>query len=141
MDASAALSALMGGIVIGLGAALLLFLDGRLAAVSGIVSGAFLPMRGEWGWRAAFVVGLLAAGATFAALRPSVFPPASGPLPLLGLAGLIVGFGSRLGGGCTSGHGICGLSRFSRRSLIGTITFMLTGALTMALASLLGGAR
>jgi uncharacterized membrane protein YedE/YeeE len=139
MNLANLITALAGGIIIGLGAALLLLFNGRLAGVSGIVGGLLHPVRGEWGWRAMFVLGLLGGGVLFAAFRPSAFAEPRGPLPLLALAGLVVGFGSRLGGGCTSGHGICGLSRLSKRSAIGTITFMTTGMGTVALMQFLGG--
>ena len=85
------------------------------------------------------MLGLLGGGSLFAVLRPAAIAPAHAGLPLLVLAGLIVGFGSRLGGGCTSGHGVCGLSRLSKRSLVGTVTFMLTGIATVAVVHLVGG--
>lgn len=139
IEASAIGVALLGGALLGLGAALLLLSNGRLAGISGIVGGLLRPAPGEWGWRAMFVLGLLGGGGLFAALRPAAFAPAARPLPLVALAGLIVGFGSRLGGGCTSGHGVCGVSRLSKRSLFGTLTFMLTGIATVALVRLVGG--
>ena len=139
MEASTAAVALLGGALIGLAAASLLLSNGRLAGISGIVGGLLRPAPGEWGWRAAFVLGLLGGGGLFAAFRPAAFATAARPLPLLALAGLIVGFGSRLGGGCTSGHGVCGLSRLSKRSLVGTLTFMFTGIATVALVHLVGG--
>jgi uncharacterized membrane protein YedE/YeeE len=141
MDGSSIAIALLGGALLGLGGALLLLSNGRLAGISGIVGGLFQPARGEWGWRAMFVLGLVGGGAVFAALQPAAFMPARGPLPLLVVAGIVVGFGSRLGGGCTSGHGVCGLSRLSKRSIVGTVTFMLTGIATVALVYLAGGDR
>jgi len=122
---------LAGGVLIGLAATALLWLNGRIAGVSGITAGAMFPQRGETAWRYAFLIGLVAAG-TFAlhwlpASAPSRvgFPPA-----LLIVAGLLVGFGTRLGGGCTSGHGVCGLGRLSLRSLVAVGVFMLTAILT-----------
>lgn len=132
------LSALAGGALIGLSASLLLLFNGRVAGISGIAGGLLSSSRAEWGWRASFVGGLVAGGLLLSLVAPQVFGvstrPAQGTLLLLG-SGLLVGLGTRLGSGCTSGHGICGLSRGSRRSLAATLTFMATGILT---ASLLG---
>jgi hypothetical protein len=131
-------NALLGGALVGLAASLLLALNGKVAGVSGIVSGLVRPESGEWGWRAAFVLGLLGGGTLFAVFRPEVLAPARGAPWLMGAAGLLVGFGTRLGGGCTSGHGVCGLSRLSGRALVGTVTFMITGMATVAVAHQLG---
>ena len=128
-------ASLAGGVLIGLAAALMVVLLGRVTGISGIV-GALLQ-RGSWqqaavwGWRLAFVLGLVAAPLLwqlFAPLPPMELP--SSPL-LIVLAGLLVGFGTRLGSGCTSGHGVCGLSRLSLRSLVATLVFMATGALAV----------
>jgi len=128
-------SALAGGLLIGLSAALLILVEGRIAGISGIVGG--LLRRGEAGdyaWRVAFVLGLIAAPLLFRILADL---PASrietGPATLV-VAGLLVGFGSRLGSGCTSGHGICGLSRLSPRSLVATLVFIGSGLLTVFVA-------
>lgn len=128
-------ASLAGGLLIGLAAALLIVLLGRIAGISGIV-GALLQRGtwagfGGWGWRAAFVLGLVAAPLVwqlFAPLPPMEMP--SDPLTLIA-AGLLVGFGTRLGSGCTSGHGVCGLSRLSLRSLAATLTFIATGVATV----------
>ncbi|MEE4209331.1 MAG: YeeE/YedE family protein [Parvularcula sp.] len=127
------LSALLGGGMIGLAAVLLMLRHGRIAGISGIVSGALLPPDGERGWRASFVLGLLAPGillSLLGAAPEAVFT--AGPL-LLVLAGLLVGFGTRLGSGCTSGHGVCGLARLSRRSLVAVLVFMAAGFVTVTL--------
>ena len=126
------LTALCGGLLIGLAASVLLLFNGRIAGISGIVGG--LLQRGKAGdlvWRVAFVLGLLLAPALyrlFAAL-PETRIDAS--WQMLIVAGVLVGFGSRLGSGCTSGHGVCGLSRLSPRSLLATATFMGTGFATV----------
>ncbi|HEY3665949.1 MAG TPA: YeeE/YedE family protein [Polyangiaceae bacterium] len=122
--------AIVGGILIGLSASLFWSLNARVAGVSGIVSGALFDRGGERLVRLAFLLGLLAAGVAFAALSKRV-PAPSLPLAPLAVAGLLVGFGTRMSGGCTSGHGVCGLSRFSTRSLAAVLTFMTTGAITV----------
>ncbi len=141
MDVSAAGMALAGGALIGVAASLLLLLNGRLGGVGGIVAGLLHPPANEWGWRAAFVAGLLAGGVLLGALHPSAFGPSPAAPVLLVIAGAAVGVGTRLGGGCTSGHGICGVSRLSRRAIVATLTFMLTGAVVVALVRVLGGPR
>lgn len=125
-------SALAGGLLIGLATAMLLFFHGRIAGVSGIVGGLLrAPSTGETGWRLAFVGGLGAAPffyGLFATLPESRVEAGPG---MLILAGLLVGYGARLGSGCTSGHGVCGLSRLSPRSLVATLTFMGAGFATV----------
>ena len=123
---------IVGGVLIGLAAAGVLLLIGRIAGISGIVAGLLRPSPGEVSWRFAFVLGLLAGGALLLLVYPSALDVrASASLPLVSLAGLAVGFGTRLGSGCTSGHGVCGIGRFSTRSTLATLTFMVTGALTV----------
>ncbi len=136
-------SALVGGALIGLSATLVLLTHGRVAGISGIFSGLFLPGADARGFRAAFVVGLLLAGVALTLAYPAAYAGlGGGRLWLVALAGLFVGFGTRLGSGCTSGHGVCGLSRFSARSLVATVTFIATGALSvMVLRAALGGLR
>jgi uncharacterized membrane protein YedE/YeeE len=124
--------ALFGGALIGLAAALLLLWNGRIAGISGIVGGLMRPAAREVAWRVAFLAGLLAGGLALSVVDPAALDvrvPA--PLGVLGLAGLLVGYGTRLGSGCTSGHGVCGVGRLSPRSLVATATFILTGALTV----------
>ena len=122
--------ALAGGLLIGLAAALFLNLNGRLMGASGVIGG-LIPPRGDAPMRLCFVAGLLAAPlllSPFGAATPPLFE--SGTLTLV-IAGLLVGFGTRLGGGCTSGHGICGISRLSPRSIVATLVFMLAGIVTV----------
>src|SRR5690242_18002833 len=130
MDVNNIAASLVGGALIGVGVSVLLLFNGRVAGVVGIVSGLLRPSQSEWGWKAAFVLGLLAGGTAFAIVSPGAIAPAQGSLALVALGGLAVGLGARIGGGCTAGHGICGLSRFSKRSLVATVTFMATGMVT-----------
>jgi uncharacterized membrane protein YedE/YeeE len=126
------LQALLGGALIG-GAAVLLMLGlGRIAGISGIVGGLLPPTAPDWRWRACFVAGLLAGPAVAGLVlgRDPVGMPAAG-LPVLVAAGLLVGFGTGLGSGCTSGHGVCGLARLSPRSVAATGVFMLVGGATV----------
>ena len=122
--------AILGGVLIGLSASLFWALNGRVAGVSGILGGALVGSGQERWVRLAFLCGLVLAGLGFAAFSSRIALP---PLPLAPLAGagLLVGFGTRLSGGCTSGHGVCGLSRFSLRSLAAVLTFIASGALTV----------
>lgn len=123
---------LLGGALIGIAAAGLLLLTGKTAGVSGIVDGVLRGEKGEWGWKAAFVLGLVAGGVVLRLVLPESLPTtAPRALPLVIVGALLVGFGARLGGGCTSGHGVCGIGRLSRRSLVGTLVFMAAGALTV----------
>jgi uncharacterized membrane protein YedE/YeeE len=133
-----ALMPLAGGALIGAASALYLATHGRIAGISGIFAGA-LERVSDWRTRASFVVGLVVAGGVIALAAPSLFESASASLPLVVIAGLLVGFGTRLGNGCTSGHGVCGTSRMSGRSLMATLTFIATGALTVAVSHHLGG--
>jgi len=125
------ISALCGGILIGLAAALFVLFNGRIAGISGIVGGLLEPKRGEVAWRVSFLAGLLLAPAVYSvfALLPEIRIDATYPM-LIG-AGLLVGIGTRYGAGCTSGHGVCGLSRLSPRSLVATLTFMAAGFATV----------
>lgn len=116
--------ALAGGAIIGLAAGLLIILLGRIAGVSGVVAGLIPPRSGDAGWRIAFALGLFAAPSVIGIIHAPIAPSFDASQGLLVVAGLLVGFGSRLGGGCTSGHGVCGLSRLSLRSLVATATFM-----------------
>ena len=122
-------AAILGGVLIGLAAAMLVLMNGRIAGISGIIGGLIRPKPGEIAWRAAFVVGLVAAPLAYAAFTalPRVTIDAS--YPELIMAGLLVGLGTRYGAGCTSGHGVCGISRLSPRSGVATLTFMAAGFL------------
>jgi len=113
---------------------LLMLLNGRIAGISGILSGVFFQTKGDMFWRIAFIVGLLAGGlvAPFIFQRPFVFE-LNASLPMLLVGGFLVGFGTRMGSGCTSGHSVCGIARFSWRSISATITFILSAMLTVAL--------
>ncbi len=117
-------SALAGGVLIGLAAVLLLWSIGRIAGISGIATGAIEGARGDRAWRLAFLAGLMIAGAIALQFVPAPPRTQTAPAPLLLAAGFLVGFGTRLGSGCTSGHGVCGLGRLSRRSLAAVATFM-----------------
>jgi len=134
------LSALIGGALIGFAAAILWVSDGRVAGISGIVGGLVNPAEGDAGWRIAFLVGLCAAPLVYWTAGgglPSI--TITGSVPLLLGGGLLVGFGTRLGGGCTSGHGVCGVSRLSPRSLVATLVFMAAGfAATFAVRHIVG---
>ena len=122
-------SSLAGGMLIGLAAALLVLLSGRVAGVSGILGGLIAARRGDIAWRFAFIGGLLFAPVTM--LFYSTNPRIDAGLGMLALAGLLVGLGTRYGSGCTSGHGVCGLSRLSPRSLVATGAFMAAGIATV----------
>jgi len=131
---------LLGGALIGLAASLLLVVNGRVAGISCLFGGLFLPGNDARRQRVAFVAGLVSAGLVVSRIHPGAFSPGTATLPLVAVAGLLVGFGTRLGGGCTSGHGICGLSRFSLRSMVATITFMGVGMATVfVVRHVLGG--
>jgi uncharacterized protein len=136
-------AALLGGAIIGLSASMLLLLNGRVAGISGIFGGVLAPSPSERSWRGAFVLGLILAGVAAASLSPGAFD--AGPVRSVGAtaaAGILVGFGTRLGNGCTSGHGICGLSRLSLRSLAAVMTFMATAGVTVYVTNhVVGGAQ
>lgn len=134
------LRALAGGVLIGGSAALMLLTVGRIAGITGIVSGALRARTSDVAWRLWFLAGLVGAGVVLGGLWPSAF---AGQLARPGwwsaVAGLLVGFGTRLGNGCTSGHGVCGIGRLSRRSLVATVVFMLAGAVTVFVVRHAGG--
>jgi hypothetical protein len=123
--------AFAGGLLIGLAALLLLGTIGRIAGVSGILSGLLPPTAGDASWRVAFLAGLIAAPAFVAAATGTPPVEVTQSLPLLVAGGLLVGFGTRLGGGCTSGHGICGIARLSPRSIAATAIFMAVAMATV----------
>lgn len=136
---AAPLAGLAGGVLIGLAAALMLLGAGRIAGVSGIAARAFgiasssMPRTGAW----AFVIGLPLGALIVTQTAGGAAPAFAGPVALV-IAGLIVGVGTRLGSGCTSGHGVCGMSRLSQRSLVATATFMATGIATVAAMNAIG---
>ena len=124
-------TSLAGGLLIGLAAAMLLLFSGRIAGISGIVGGLLRPRKGDVAWRLAFVAGLLAAPLVFLIAAPLPQVRIDAGTTTLIAAGLLVGVGTRYGSGCTSGHGVCGLSRGSPRSIVATVSFMAAGFLTV----------
>ena len=134
------ISSLAGGMLIGLSATGVLLLLGRVAGISGIMGG--LLAGDELPWRGAFVIGLLTGGLLTSIVHPAALAMTlDRSAPVLAVAGLLVGFGSRLGSGCPSGHGVCGISRGSKRSIAATMTFMTTGALTVLVITQVFGGR
>lgn len=122
--------AALGGVLIGTGAVLLLWFNGRIAGISGITNGMFSKNSGDLGWRVAFIAGLIAGGLLYQLISPNpLIARTDFPTWLTVAAGLLVGFGTRLGNGCTSGHGICGVGRLSVRSIAATLTFVVIGML------------
>lgn len=126
-------AALAGGLLIGLAAAVFVLFNGRIAGISGILGGLIKPRSGDIGWRLAFTGGLIGAPVIYSLFwgLPDIHIEAN-PVTLI-IAGLIVGFGTRIGSGCTSGHGVCGISRLSPRSIVATLTFMAMGFVTVFL--------
>ena len=130
------IASLIGGIMIGLSASAMLLLEGKIAGISGIFAGVLNPARGELLWKSSFVAGLLAGGAVLRMFLPGAFNLGMvRPYVVLAAAGLLVGFGTRLGSGCTSGHGVCGISRLSIRSIVATATFVTGGAIVVYLCN------
>lgn len=131
---------LAGGVLIGLAAAWLVVFNGRIAGISGIVVGLFAARSGERDWRVAFVAGLIAAPLAMRAAGAGLTPQVDAGWPELMAAGLLVGIGTRYAGGCTSGHGVCGMSRGALRSVVATATFMVAGFVTVFVRQhMLGG--
>ena len=133
-------SSLAGGVLIGIAAAMFVLLNGRIAGISGVLGGLLRPLSGDVGWRLAFVGGLVAAPLVWLVFGPWPAPRIDAGWPSLVVAGLLVGLGTRYGAGCTSGHGVCGLSRFSPRSLAATVAFMAAGFATVFVVRHLAGA-
>lgn len=138
MDGFTPVSGLLGGMMIGLAATLMLLLNGRISGISGIVGGLVSPRAREGGaagrdagWRVAFGVGLVLGPLGYAAVAGGPLVGVEATVPVLVVAGLLVGFGTRLGSGCTSGHGVCGIARLSRRSIFATAVFMSVAAATV----------
>ncbi len=133
-------AATLGGALIGLSAVLLLWLNGRIAGVSGILYGVFSRQSGERHWRLMFVAGLIFGGFAYQLITQMPLATRTDfPVALLALAGLLVGIGTRLGSGCTSGHAVCGISRLSVRSIMATVTFIATGMITTTVVRLFVG--
>ncbi len=123
-------ASLAGGILLGLASALFILVNGRILGISGILGGLLRPQRSDTGWRVAFMLGMLAEPATLTWIAPAGLvsaPRIDAGYAVVLIAGLLVGYGTRLGSGCTSGHGVCGLSRLSPRSLVATGSFMAAG--------------
>jgi uncharacterized protein len=126
------ISSFSGGILIGLAATLLLLFNGRIAGISGIMGGLINASKAEMFWRFAFLAGIVIGAFLFNQIRPDLYQPRENfPIGLLALGGFLVGFGTRMGNGCTSGHAVCGIARFSVRSIAATLTFMTSGFLTV----------
>ncbi|HEX4924947.1 MAG TPA: YeeE/YedE thiosulfate transporter family protein [Bdellovibrionales bacterium] len=125
------LMSLLGGSLIGVAASLMLIANGRVTGISGIYSGLLGFNRADFSWRLAFVVGLISGAFVFWLIKPELFHNLSGrPIGVLAIGGLLVGFGTVIGSGCTSGHGVCGISRLSVRSVVATMIFMAAGVVT-----------
>jgi uncharacterized protein len=128
------INALLGGVLIGTSVSLMLLWNGRVTGISGIINGVLTPQKKDTQWRVQFIVGLLLGGLIIGSLKPDTFANSiqSSDWTLV-VAGLLVGFGTIMGSGCTSGHGVCGISRMSPRSLVATLVFMAAGIGTVAL--------
>ena len=126
-------AALAGGVLLGLASALFVLLNGRILGISGIVGGLLRPRAGDMGWRLAFVLGMLVAPGLYWLVVGPTQPRIDANWGMVVIAGLLVGVGTRYGAGCTSGHGVCGLSRMSPRSLVATLAFMGAGFVTVFL--------
>ncbi|NML18181.1 YeeE/YedE family protein [Azohydromonas caseinilytica] len=126
--------ALAGGVLIGIAAALFVLLNGRIAGISGILGGLLKPLRGDIAWRVAFLAGLIGAPLVYMLFADAPEVRIDAGYGALVVAGLLVGVGTRYGSGCTSGHGVCGISRLSPRSLVATVTFMAAGFATVFVA-------
>ena len=129
-------ASLGGGSLLGIASAMFVLLNGRILGISGILGGLLAPRMGDIGWRFAFLLGMGAAPMVFGAVMPPELLPAvriDASEPVIALAGVLVGLGTRYGSGCTSGHGVCGLSRLSPRSLVATLSFMAAGFATVFL--------
>lgn len=132
-------NALLGGMLIGLAGALLFWSNGKVMGLSGIIRGIFEPSQLQKPWRISFILGTLTGGALIAPIGFSVLSASiDRPLPLVALGGILVGLGTTIGSGCTSGHGVCGISRFSLRSMAATITFILMGVISVLILKFFG---
>ncbi|MBI2395815.1 MAG: YeeE/YedE family protein [Deltaproteobacteria bacterium] len=138
MDATTLAKPLLGGLLVGVAAAALLHFNGRILGVSGIVGRLIDGPHEDRGFRAWFLGGVLAGALALLAWSPGAFGASKATLPVLALAGLLVGFGTRLANGCTSGHGVCGIGRLSPRSIVATVTFIAVGMSAVVVARKLG---
>lgn len=134
------MNAILGGLIIGLSVSLMLLFNGRVTGISGIIGGLVKPTKNDIDWRLTFIVGLISGGALFFYLKPDHFINLSNASRIdYIIAGLFVGFGTLLGNGCTSGHGVCGISRLSIRSILSTLTFITFGILSVLVYKSLRG--
>ena len=134
------LNSIIGGILIGLAVSLMMLFNGRVTGISGILGGIIKPQKNDLDWRIAFIGGLLFGGGVLNILNPAAFVQVSSAIWFdYVIAGLLVGFGTLLGNGCTSGHGVCGISRLSVRSIVATITFIFFGIISVFIFKLLRG--
>ncbi len=135
------IAALIGGAIIGIAVSLMLIFNGRVTGISGIVSGVLTPQKNDAAWRILFLLGLLSGGIILRVVHPESFVSLSNNMTLFdyALAGFLVGFGTLLGNGCTSGHGVCGISRLSMRSMLATVVFIFFGMISVALFKLVKG--
>ena len=125
------LASLASGMLLGLASALFILVNGRILGVSGIVGGLLRPVKGDAGWRLSFLAGVFVAPLLYAPVAGPILPQIDASWPTVVIAGMLVGMGTRYGSGCTSGHGVCGLSRLSPRSLVATLAFMGAGFITV----------
>ena len=134
------INALIGGIFIGIAVSLMLLFNGRVTGISGIISGTLKPVKGDFLWRLFFLLGLAVGGLVLGKIYPEAFVQKSSALRIdYIIAGLLVGFGTLLGNGCTSGHGVCGISRMSVRSILSTLTFISFGVISVLIFKLVRG--
>ena len=134
------MNALIGGAIIGIAVSLMLIFNGRVTGISGIVAGVLKPIKNDISWRMAFILGLIFGGIVLKILKPDVFVLAANVSNVdYIIAGILVGFGTLLGNGCTSGHGVCGISQLSLRSILATMTFIGFGVLSVLLFKMLRG--
>ena len=132
-------AALIGGLIIGFSVTIMLLFNGRVTGISGIISGILSPVKNDYQWRVYFIGGLILGGFILNSLNPTILANTLDTSSLeLVFAGLLVGFGTLLGSGCTSGHGVCGISRLSLRSILATVSFIFAGVLTVYLIRNLG---
>lgn len=134
------MNAVIGGILIGLAVSMMLFFNGRVTGISGILGGIIKPQKNDLDWRVAFIGGLIFGGIILQYLKPSAFIQLSSALRVdYMIAGILVGFGTLLGNGCTSGHGVCGISRLSVRSIVATLTFIIFGMISVLIFKFVRG--
>lgn len=133
--------ALIGGAIIGVAVSLMLVFNGRVTGISGIVSGVLSPVKNDLSWRVLFLLGLIVGGIILRFIYPDALVSASQNMTMgdYALAGFLVGFGTLLGNGCTSGHGVCGISRMSVRSLLATVTFIAFGVISVLIFKMVKG--